>query len=423
MDRGVVVFLQGPPSGFWAELADEFQAVGWTVDKIHLAPAEPFFWRRPGATRFAGSLEQWSVYLQEVLRRRRATAVCLYSDGLPHHREAVRLCRRMGVRVFVFENGYLRPDWITCQEGGMYEGRALPRDPGAIKRIAEAAPRPDLEVEYRHSFFSEAWREVAFHLTNGLTPKSLWRFDHDRYYHPVVDYSSWVKRLAFSSGEGRRAMAVSTKLIFKDQPYYLVPLQLQSDYSVRIGSRYDHVSQMIEQLVTSFAAHAPKRCALVFKVHPHDNGRERWRRIAMRLAKRNGLERRVHVIDGGPFGALVASSRGVAVINSTSGLHAIRALKPTIALGHAVYDMPGLTHQSGLDRFWRDPDPTDTLLVRAFIRALVAKTQIKGSFFLEDGRRAACKEVVRRIVGRTAPPLAAEAPAPSLARGRAEVAA
>ena len=33
-------------------------------------------------------------------------------------------------------------------------------------------------------------------------------------------------------------------------------------------------------------------------------------------------------------------------------------------LGDAVYDVPGITHQSGLDRFWRQPEKPDPGLPR-----------------------------------------------------------
>lgn len=273
----------------------------------------------------------------------------------------------------------------------------MSKDPEALSVAARDLEPVDLEVRYTHPFFSEACREVAFHLSNGLTPRFLWRFDHDRYYHPIREYLAWLRRLPFEGMSRRHAERVAAKLLFKERPYYFAPLQLQSDYSIRDGSPFGHLSEFIGKVTESFARNAPGGHHLLFKVHPHDNGLERWGRVVAKAASANGVRQRVHIVAGGPFGSFVASSRGVIVVNSTSGLHAIRAHRPTIALGGAVYDVPGLTHQGGLDSFWRSPEPIDSALLRDFIKVLAAQTQIKGSFFCPDGRQKACEGVIDRL--------------------------
>ena len=50
------------------------------------------------------------------------------------------------------------------------------------------------------------------------------------------------------------------------------------------------------------------------------------------------------------------SACGAVTVNSTAGLGAIEMGLPTIVLGEAIYDMPGLTHQSALDAFWTAPN-------------------------------------------------------------------
>lgn len=399
LKKSTALFLQGPPSLFWPDLAQSFQEKGWDVLKIHLAPSDVLFWRGDADACFSGGLEEWAAYLRRFLAERQVTHVFLYADRQPYHRICSEICAEKSIRVFVIENGYLRPDWITCEEGGMGRFSRFPKHADVIRAIAKASPQPNLEVEHRHPFAAEAWREVAFHLTNGVTPRALWRFDHDRYYHPLVDYGAWILRLAKAPLARRHAHRVATRLLIGERPFFFAPLQLQSDYSIRDGSPFGHLSEMIEQVVDSFARNAPKRTHLLFKTHPHDNGLEGWSRIAAQAARRHRVGRRVHVVDGGPFGSFVSSARGVIVANSTSGLHAIRSMKPTIALADAVYDVPGLTHQRGLDSFWTDPDPIDSSLARDFVAALAARTQVKGSFFCPEGRARASAEIAARVAG------------------------
>jgi capsular polysaccharide export protein len=73
---------------------------------------------------------------------------------------------------------------------------------------------------------------------------------------------------------------------------------------------------------------------------------------------------------------------------------------PTITLGAAVYDIPGLTHQGGIDSFWRHPEPIDKALLADFISALAGAIQVKGNFYHPEGRRLAAKTIAARVVGK-----------------------
>jgi len=85
------------------------------------------------------------------------------------------------------------------------------------------------------------------------------------------------------------------------------------------------------------------------------------------------------------------------MVNSTVGLQAVMAGVPTLALGAAIYDMAGLTHQGPPSRFWEAPEPVDRALARDLIRVLAATIEVRGSFYHPEGRRLAAAEVARRV--------------------------
>lgn len=396
--RRKILFLQGPPSPFWSELGDAFRARGHSVFKVNFCLADWVYWSRRPHSNFRGDQAEWRDYCRAFILEHDITDVLYYADRLPYHVAAAEICRDLGVAAYAVENGYLRPDWITLEPFGMGAYSTFPKDPETIRALAVGRADPDMEVAFRHQFTHEAANEVAFHMLNGLAPRGLWRYNPDRYYHALHDYGAWLWRLLGEAvGGTRRTRTVCDALFHRETPFYLVPLQLQSDYQIRDNSPYQHLREMIEEVIGSFARHAPVKTHLVFKSHPLDNGYERWRRVVARIAAKHGVAKRVSAIDGGPFGTLVSVAKGVVVVNSTSGLHSVRNLKPTIALGSAVYDVPGLTHQRGLDSFWRDPDPVDTRLLRDFLRALAATSQLKGSFYHKVGRAAAHQNIVSRI--------------------------
>jgi capsular polysaccharide export protein len=54
-------------------------------------------------------------------------------------------------------------------------------------------------------------------------------------------------------------------------------------------------------------------------------------------------------------------------------------------LGHAVYDIPRVTHQGTLDSFWLQPQPPEPEVFAALRRVLVHRSMIRGGFFSDKG--------------------------------------
>ena len=77
------------------------------------------------------------------------------------------------------------------------------------------------------------------------------------------------------------------------------------------------------------------------------------------------------------------------VDNSTVGMTALARGRPTIALGNAIYDMPGLTCQDGLDRFWQSPPVPDQDLLTRFRDTVIHATQLNGDLYTREGIRQA----------------------------------
>jgi hypothetical protein len=113
------------------------------------------------------------------------------------------------------------------------------------------------------------------------------------------------------------------------------------------------------------------------------------------------------VVDGGDLDKIVAR-RAVVTVNSTVGGLALARGLPVIALGRAVYDIPGLTHQGEFAEFWNAPKPPEADLFDAFRRVVAARCLIPGSFFSERGVRLAVEAAIDRLEAIDfAPPIAA----------------
>ncbi len=395
-----VLFLQGPPTGFWRELAAAFEEAGHETRRVNLSTADWLIWRRPGAHAFRGGFSRWRDWIAAYLAREGITDVLYFADRLPYHVVAAEEAGRLGIPCHAVEFGYLRPDWITLERTGMGAYSHFPADPDAIRAIAARLDeKPSLAALYAHSFFGEAWREVAFNVVNALFAWPWPAFRMDKRYHPLTDYISWLPRLFGETRRSAHADRVAADCVSGAWPYHLVALQIESDYQLRDNSPYGSLREAIAEIMASFARSAPAENRLIFKLHPLDNGFENWARVVAEAARAQGVEARVITIDGGPLDQLIRHSRGVISVNSTVGMHAIRARRPVLALGAAIYDMPGLAHQGPASTFWTDPQPVDPRLVSDFLKVLAATIQVKGSFYHPDGRALAKAEVVRRVAG------------------------
>ena len=411
----VFLFLQGPPSPFARQLSDELDRLGQRTLRINLSAGDWLYWRKRGAYNYRGKLADFPAYLETFCRREGVTDILYYADRLPYHRVAAAVARKLGICETTYEFGYLRPDWLTFERSGMSAYSHFPNDPDTIRAIAENAEDPDLTVRFPYSFNAESFNEVVYNMTTALFPWGYWHYDADKYYHPFIDYPSYLPRLVMSRINTIRARNLIRHLKRGGQPYYVFPMQMQSDYQLRANSPFRHQSEAMEMTIRSFAANASGDAWLIFKVHPLDNGLERWQRVLTRLATQYNVLDRVHLIDGGKLNLLLTHAAGTVLINSTVGLHAYRVGCPVKVLGMAIFDIAGLSFQGPLDDFWTNAEKPDPELLQAFIKAIGATIQVKGNFYTAAGRAEAAKSAAKRLIeGRINEPGAFVDPPPRL---------
>ena len=384
-----VMFLQGHPSAFARDLGRALAARGHSVRRINLCSGDWLFWHGPECESYRGSFAAWEGWIEARMRAEGTTHLIYFADRHPYHVAAQTAARRLGVACVSHEFGYLRPDWILVEEGGQSAFSHFPGDLALVRQRAACLPVPDLRRRFGHPFWREAVQEVTYHLGNALLSPLYPGFRADRMDHPVVEYLSYVRRHFSGWRAAGPAQRMVARLTADGAPFHLVALQMAGDYQIRANSGFADPRDFLAQVIRSHADHGPQGGLLVVKLHPMDNGRIPWARLTREMAQAAGHEAQVLFLDGGDLGALLARAAGCVVINSTVGLHALQAGCPVKCLGIASYDMAGLTHQGGLDVFWRQPERPDPEGVAALVRLLAAAVHVRGDFFSRDGRRAA----------------------------------
>jgi capsular polysaccharide export protein len=394
-----VLFLQGPISSFFDRLGRALIARGHRVHRVNFHFGDQLFWRLP-ATHFRGRFADWRGFVAAMLDQHQITDLVLHGDRRPYHIVAAEEARARGIAVIVTDLGYVRPDWITLEYDGMTTYSRFPRDPAAIRALAAELPEPATGPRFHTPFWLIAALDVAYNL--GLV---LGRplYPHYRYHsicHPFAEYAGWLWSRAKRRfiGEG----AEKSRLQALPGSYFLVPLQLATDFQIRAHSPFRELRQAVRAIIASFAASGSGR-NLIFVVHPLDNGLIGWSRLIARLAADFGVAEQVRALHGGTPAELLRDAAGVVTINSTVGVTALRDGVPVKALGNAVFDVAGLTCQAPLDEFWHDPQPPDPGLMAAFVRALIGTTQVKGGYYERTSQDCAIAGIVERLERRPHP--------------------
>jgi len=379
-----VLLLQGPYGPFFSHFARHLSRLGATVRKINFNGGDHFFYKGPGTDDYVGEPEHFPDFLREYLTTHRINRVFLFADCRLHHQQAIRICRDRGIPVRVFEEGYLRPDYVTCELDGINGYSHLPRDP------AYYLGQVDTPVPARRSTGSSFWRQwwfVELYMFASILLRH--RYPHYRHHNrihtwkDVLDFHrNWLvgarRKLAVWWRDKRLTRQLAGPL---SRGYFLVPLQVFDDSQVKHHSRYRDVTEFMRELAASFAQHAPVRAKLVFKHHPMDRGYRHYGDFIAGLAREFNLGDRLIYTHDVHLPTALDHALGVITINSTVGLSALWHQTPVKVMGAAIYDIKGLTFQGTLDEFWKKPTPPSQILHDCFRNYLIRHCQLNESFY------------------------------------------
>ncbi|MDE2560956.1 MAG: capsular biosynthesis protein [Sphingomonadales bacterium] len=398
--RRQFLFLQGPPGPFFSALAGAVAKRGAGVHRINLSGGDRYDWTQ-GATNYRGRMRDWPIFFDRYVRRHGVTDLVVYGDCRPMHQAAMRMAKLRGLHVYVFEEGYIRPNWMTLERDGVNGHSPFFREAHSLLEGARWLP-PVPDQPAITADFKRRARDSYWHYHHVVTGRLLLRFPFYRSHRQgsiMLDGIGWA--LKFLRARRRRRQAEAVEQALPGQRYFLFPLQLTGDYQIRAHSPFGSMPVAVEYVLDSFAVHAPGDAVLLVKEHPLDSGFRNWRRFLRGKARALGIEDRVLHIDGGDLQALSTDSVGMVCVNSTSGTLGLATGKPVIVLGDAVYNIPGITHQGGLDQFWSSPEPPDPALYEAFKRSLYARCLVRGGLASVSAMRILVENSVERLFADT----------------------
>lgn len=394
-----VLMLQGLMGPLFRRIGQGLLKAGHSVYKINFNGGDRLFWRLPGGIDYRGTLEDWPDALAQILADKQITDVILFGDCRDHHMIATKECRERGIPVHVFEEGYIRPDWVTFERDGVNGHSTLPRDPQWYRDTAAKLPPLPEHRQVPSSFRRRATEGLAYNAADVLTRWYYSNWNNHRPWHPLVEAMGWVRKLKRRKEREAEASQLMARIEASDAPYFLFPLQLDSDAQIRLHSPFAGIAEPLKLVVESFATHAPADARLVVKEHPLDNGVRDWQQVTADIALRYGVADRIDYLPAGDIVAVARASSGMVTINSTSGTLGLSMGIPAVVLGNAIYDVAGITCQKGLDAFWNSPEPPDKATFEAFRRVLIDRCLIPGGFFSNEALEMVIRHAIARFEG------------------------
>lgn len=410
----VFLMLQGPHGPFFDRLARQLRKAGAGVWRVGFNAGDQHFWSdRSCYIPHTGTPQDWPAHLEQIIRDKGVTDIVLYGDVRPVHAAAREAARRLGLVLHVFEEGYLRPFWITYERGGSNGHSALTgitlRDMRNALRgqVGEFGRPPAHWGDMRQHKFYGALYHFFVLIANG-------RYKGYRTHRQIGVFEEFrlnLRRFLLTPLDMIAQRRETTRIQRGGFPYFLVLMQLEHDSNFVAHSPFATMSEFTDQVLEEFAKAAPRHHHIVFKAHPLEDGRGGIRRAIARKAAELGVADRVHYVRGGKLARLLNQARAAITVNSTAAQQALWRGLPVKAMGRAVYGKPGLISDQDLAGFFTDPAPPDARVYRYFRDFLLESSQVPGGFYADRSRAHALRIVVDMI-------LAAEDPYEALMAGR-----
>jgi capsular polysaccharide export protein len=302
----------------------------------------------------------------------------------------------MGVAIHVLEEGYLRPNWITCESGGVNANSVLARID--LDKVDDLPPARDDETKLHATNLRYAFAGILYYAWSWLLTPAFPRYVSHRDLDILGEAALWLQRLFLLPVRRARTARAVRAIAQSGKPVHLVMLQLNGDSQIKVHSDFQSVRHFVEFCIAEFAASSAHDSLLVFKNHPLDNGVIDLNRLIHEEARRHGLEGRVLFVDTGKLVPLLERTVSATAVNSTACHQALLRGIPTMVLGRAVFNHPQIVPRMRLADFFRMRPCKSRADYDKLIGLMRRTCQFNGSYYSAEGRRILLPALTRALV-------------------------
>jgi capsular polysaccharide export protein len=324
--RGPALLLFGPIGTFFSRLAGHLQSQGIETYKIAF-PLHEFGFQHRNRIHFQGSCKQdFRPFLKELIIRKGIQHIFMYGNFIIPHKIAIEVgkeLREQGIAVetWIFELGYLRPNFVTLEpnrvncESNLIRSRDFYQQLPIVDHISGARREPGLR-------WRKCWKAPTF-ILHSLSSYQISETVHKLQPRPkdlAAQLLGLIRKYKYQLTEKE----IRLKL-FEGQSFFLVILQVASDSQLFRGSPYRSVEAFIQHTIESFASHAPSNTRLFIKHHPRDRGYNNYQEFIHSQASANGVIDRIFYLHDSPLAPIFRqrTCQGCILVNSSVGFQAL----------------------------------------------------------------------------------------------------
>ena len=377
-----VLLLQGPMGDFFYRLSKWLNSKNIECYKINFNGGDRFFYKtETNVFNYKGSLDDYSVWIETFLIEHNIDSIVCFGDCRKYHNFSKIIAKKNNINFFVFEEGYIRPNYITFEEDGVnFFSNFINHYNNDISEKFNDLVTDIKDV--KNSYSKMVINAMTYYIFMVFFSFQYPSYQHHRNIRPIKELGYWIL-------SGFRS--IQNKLFEKDKfnrflqryskKYFIFALQVHNDSQIKTHSDLKCVEKYIELVLKDFGLHADESMHLVLKHHPMDRGYRNYRKLINGYAKQFKIEGRVHYFCDIHLPTLLKQSLGLVTVNSTTGIQSLFHHIPVKVLGHALYNLPKLTNQYALSQFWKNPGKVDTNYFSYFRKELILYSQLNGSFY------------------------------------------
>ncbi|HED6608592.1 TPA: capsule biosynthesis protein [Campylobacter coli] len=372
-----VLFLQGPVGTFFHRLAIKMKKNKTKVFKLNFNGGDFLFY--PSGKRCKCDEKDLENFYENFFKEKKIDAIVMYNDCRLIHAKAIKVAKELGIGIWIFEEGYLRPYCITFEKDGVNANSSLPRDKNFYLSCNISTKESIKEIPGGFKFM--AFSTFLYWLFSFLLAPFFNNKLHHRTLYPF-EFLFWFRSLYRKYLYKFTEKKLNQKIYSLEKKYFLAILQVYNDTQIKHHYKKS-IEEFIEELILSFANHARAKSYLIFKHHPMDRGYRNYSKLINGLSQKYHVEGRIFYVHDTYLPTLLKNALGCITINSTVGLSAILEGCPTKVCGNAFYNFEGLAYPKKLQFFWREahaykPNPS---LVLNFKNYLLNTNQFNGNFY------------------------------------------
>lgn len=372
-----ILFLQGPLGPFFKRFS-KYLNKNNKIYKINFTAGDFIFY--PSKYNYKGSLNNLKSYLDNFYKLNKITCIILFGDTRPIHEIAINLAKKLNIKIYVFEEGYLRPNYITCEMTGVNANSLMSKNKNDYKKLNTYKENSKL--------FKSSFKIMAFYALIYYTFSIIFQvfYNNKNYHRPlnIMELFRWFRHFYRKAKYSILEKNVDNLAKKYSKKYFLAVLQVHNDSQIKKHFKDKGMKKFIVKTIKSFAKNRANNNVLIFKHHPLDIAYTDYSNIINELTKRLGINDKVFYIHRGNIPNLLKNAKGCICINSTVGMQALYHNCPTIVLGNAIYNIDGLVYKNDLDSFWQNAHNfvSNYNLYLKFQGYLLKNNQYNANFYL-----------------------------------------